>query len=359
MTLREELKMNATDVLCCEVLVVGAGGIGCELLKNLVLENFGKITVIDLDTIDISNLNRQFLFQKIHVGRSKAEVAKESVMRFRPKCEITAFHKSIFSSVFDTDFFSRFDLVFNALDNHAARRHVNRMCVATKVPLIESGTAGYLGQVEPLIPSGLLSLNCVHDKAESNANKEDFRTGCYECQPRGSGQRTYPACTIRNTPSEPIHCVVWAKYLFNQLFGEPDVDDEDVSPDLTDPDLQHSETTVSKSTNEVINGSAPPKQVSGNTSVSRFADGPASLRDWFLAQWKEKNHEGQMLTAPRNLAWRLFHQDLVTLVGMRDLWVDRRDRREPSPLGSSILEEAVNHNSGLCIRSVSFHSRFR
>lgn len=90
----------------------------------------------------------------------------------------------------------------------AARKHVNRMCVATKVPLIEAGTAGYLGQVEPLIPfSSDLENNCL-------ARSKNFRTGCYECQPRGTNQRHYPACTIRNTPSEPIHCVVWAKYLF-------------------------------------------------------------------------------------------------------------------------------------------------
>lgn len=86
------------------------------------------------------------------------------------------------------------------------------MCISAKIPLIESGTAGYLGQVEPLIP--------VVETSESEATNTEanqattYRTGCYECQPRGLGQRHYPACTIRNTPSEPIHCVVWAKYLF-------------------------------------------------------------------------------------------------------------------------------------------------
>jgi ubiquitin-like 1-activating enzyme E1 B len=54
--------------------MVGAGGIGCELLKTLVLSGFEDIEMIDLDTIDVSNLNRQFLFRKRHVGMSKAQV---------------------------------------------------------------------------------------------------------------------------------------------------------------------------------------------------------------------------------------------------------------------------------------------
>uniref|UniRef100_A0A8C7ILC8 SUMO-activating enzyme subunit 2 n=1 Tax=Oncorhynchus kisutch TaxID=8019 RepID=A0A8C7ILC8_ONCKI len=185
-SLRKEL---ADSLSACRVLVVGAGGIGCELLKNLVLTGFKNIEVIDLDIIDVSNLNRQFLFQKKHVGKSKAQVAKESVLQFCPTANITAYH--------DT-----------------ARNHVNRMCLAADIPLIESGTAGYLGQVT-VIKKGL--------------------TECYECQPKPT-QKTFPGCTIRNTPSEPIHCIVWAKYLFNQLFGEEDADQE-VSPDTADPEL--------------------------------------------------------------------------------------------------------------------------
>jgi molybdopterin/thiamine biosynthesis adenylyltransferase len=57
------------------ILMVGAGGIGCELLKNLVLSGFGEIHIVDLDTIDLSNLNRQFLFRHEHIKKSKALVS--------------------------------------------------------------------------------------------------------------------------------------------------------------------------------------------------------------------------------------------------------------------------------------------
>jgi len=98
----------------------------------------------------------------------------------------------VYRADFGLTFFKRFTVVLNALDNRAARNHVNRMCLAADVPLIESGTAGYEGQVE-LIKKGL--------------------SQCYECTPKAA-QKTFPGCTIRNTPSEPIHCIVWAKHLF-------------------------------------------------------------------------------------------------------------------------------------------------
>jgi ubiquitin-like 1-activating enzyme E1 B len=60
------------------VLLIGAGGIGCELLKNLVLTGFGEVHIVDLDTIDLSNLNRQFLFRQEHIKKPKAIVGQNA-----------------------------------------------------------------------------------------------------------------------------------------------------------------------------------------------------------------------------------------------------------------------------------------
>ncbi|KAF2216986.1 hypothetical protein CERZMDRAFT_32663 [Cercospora zeae-maydis SCOH1-5] len=222
------------------VLLVGAGGIGCELLKNLVCCGFGcgfkappaqnnagaaqaaqqaglleppsgkkaEIVVVDLDTIDLSNLNRQFLFRKHHIKKPKAFVAKETASAFNPSANIDAHHASIFDDQYDVEFFESFDIVFNALDNLAARRHVNRMCLAADVPLIESGTTGFNGQVQA-IRKGV--------------------TECYDCNEKPV-QKSFPICTIRSTPSQSIHCIVWAKsYLLPELFGTSEEDSSDVA----------------------------------------------------------------------------------------------------------------------------------
>jgi len=199
------------------LFVVGAGGIGCELLKNLVLSGFRDIEVIDLDTIDVSNLNRQFLFRRHHVDRPKAEVAAEAVKAFRPDVKIVVHHGNIKEAKYGVDFISKFDAVINALDNLEARRHVNRLCLAAEKPLLEAGSTGYLGQVT------------VIKKGE---------TECFECQAKPT-QKVYPYCTIRSTPEKPVHCLVWAKNLFDLCFGP--TDDSNLLSDLGEEMKQYRE----------------------------------------------------------------------------------------------------------------------
>eukprot|EP00727_Mastigamoeba_balamuthi_P004338 m51a1_g13902 putative sumo-activating enzyme subunit 2 (622) ;mRNA; r:751841-753833 len=213
----------AAKVAAARVLVVGAGGIGCELLKNLVLTGFRNIDVVDLDNIDLSNLNRQFLFSREHIGRSKCQVASAVVQSRWGGCApaagglcVRAHHENIKSPALGPTFVGSCSLVVNALDNLDARRHVNRVCLAAGVPLLESATEGYMGHVNPI---------------------RGGATECFECQPR-QAPKVYAVCTIRSNPTEPIHCITWAKMLFARLWGVQDdsnaVTDLDKAPGAED-----------------------------------------------------------------------------------------------------------------------------
>ena len=293
--LEEGLLKKVTDA---KVFVVGAGGIGCELLKNLVLTGFQDIVVIDLDTIDVSNLNRQFLFQKRHVNKPKALVAKETVLKLNPNAKIEAKHDTVFNPEYNVHYFKQFDVVLNALDNNAARNHVNRLCLAADVPLVESGSAGYLGQVTVI---------------------KKKLTQCHECVP-APRQKTFPGCTIRNTPSELIHCVVWAKYLFNQLFGEEDAD-QDVSPDSADPEAVE-EALNQKSTNQ---GNEEEK---GASEIKRV-----NTRQWV----RDIDYNCEQIFN------KLFSADVKYLLSMDKLW---KKRKPPVPmLWDSSIDKTIENES--------------
>ncbi|GIL75048.1 hypothetical protein Vretifemale_4869 [Volvox reticuliferus] len=278
-------KIKSAKVLC-----VGAGGIGCELLKTLVCTGFRNIEVVDLDTIEISNLNRQFLFRKHHVGQSKAITAAQVVKGFCPTASITAHHANMKESHFDVDFFRGFDLVLNGLDNLEARRHVNRLCLAAERPLVESGTAGYLGQVT------------VHLKGS---------TECFECHPKPT-PKSFPICTLRNTPDRPIHTIVWAKdLLFNRLFGRPDA----VS-DLDDQARREDGQNSSASAND---GDA-----AASAAAAAASDVPAEDPSFFLRRDGESSLEYAARVFERVYTW-----DIEQLCGVKELW---EKRPPPKPM---------------------------
>lgn len=189
------------NIRSSKVLMVGVGGIGCELIKNLLLTGFGEVHIVDLDTITLSNLNRQFLFRQKDIDKSKALTTIKAVDKFNYfGCKLIAHHGNIMNTtLFPITWWDQFTYIYNALDNLEARRYVNLMALYLNKPLMESGTTGFEGQVQPIYP---------------------YQSECFDCQDKPT-PTTFPVCTIRSTPSKPVHNITWAKdFLFNQLFDE-------------------------------------------------------------------------------------------------------------------------------------------
>jgi molybdopterin/thiamine biosynthesis adenylyltransferase len=142
------------------LFIVGAGAIGCELLKNFAMVNMGskgKITVTDPDHIENSNLSRQFLFRQKHVKKPKSATASAVLIQMNPnlKNHISARLDKVCEEsedIYSDEFFKSQSVIANALDNVRARQYMDKRCVSNKVPLFESGTLGPKGHVQVIVP---------------------------------------------------------------------------------------------------------------------------------------------------------------------------------------------------------------
>ncbi|CAD8204909.1 unnamed protein product [Paramecium pentaurelia] len=185
------------------VFVVGAGAIGCELLKNYALLGVGKngaIYVTDPDIIENSNLSRQFLFREKHIRKPKSLTAAAVVKSMNPDINIIARLDKVCQEtqdIYHNQFYKQMNCVTNALDNVQARLYIDSKCVENDICLIESGTLGTKGHVQTIIPN----------LTESYASKQDPEQN-----------NDIPYCTLRMFPENNIHCLEWARDKFEQYF---------------------------------------------------------------------------------------------------------------------------------------------
>lgn len=184
--------------------IVGAGAIGCELLKILAMMGLGSgingsIFITDMDKIEQSNLNRQFLFRKEDIGKSKSLVASNKTKQMNKDITIRSKEDKMCpetENIYTHEFYNEIDIVINALDNVEARLYMDSQCIWYEKPLFESGTLGTKGNTQVIIPH----------MTESYASTRD---------PSGN---SIPMCTLKNFPYNINHTIEWARDEFEELF---------------------------------------------------------------------------------------------------------------------------------------------
>ena len=145
------------------VIIVGIGGIGCPVAQYLVSTGVKNLTLIDNDIIQLSNLNRQILFNENDLGEKKVEVAKKKLCFINSKNNIHAISK-IISKNNISQILSNASLVIDTTDNWKSMILINDYCVKNSIPLLSSSVIGYDGQVILFRNNkkNHLCLNCIY-----------------------------------------------------------------------------------------------------------------------------------------------------------------------------------------------------
>ncbi|TDH70555.1 hypothetical protein CCR75_005484 [Bremia lactucae] len=202
------------------MFLVGAGAIGCEMLKNWAMmgvasNKSGAIYITDMDTIEKSNLNRQFLFRSEDVQQAKSSVAARAIKEMNPDINVQAYVSRVGAeseSKFNDDFFESLSGVCTALDNVEARLYMDQRCLFYGLPMFESGTLGTKGNTQIVVPHKTENYGASRDPPE----------------------KSIPICTLKNFPNAIEHTLQWARDWFEGEFFQAPLD---VQRYLSGPEL--------------------------------------------------------------------------------------------------------------------------
>ncbi len=157
-----------------KVLVVGAGALGNETVKDLVLFGFRHIDVLDMDHVVRSNLNRCVLFREgdESSGRGKADLVAERARQLSSEANISPKNGMVQSM--GSEEMRQYDMILGCLDNVAARLHLNANSYHAQVPYIDGGTDGFRGKLQVVVPPVTPCLQCAMNRSHFKVMERRF-----------------------------------------------------------------------------------------------------------------------------------------------------------------------------------------
>ena len=142
-----------------KVMVVGAGALGNEVIKNLVLMGIGHIFIVDFDTIELANLSRSVLFRESDSGRKKAEVAAARAKEINPNVHVQYVHGDVTTDI-GLGVFRRMDVIIGCLDNREARLAINRFAYWINKPWVDGAIQEFFGLARVFVPGQGACFEC-------------------------------------------------------------------------------------------------------------------------------------------------------------------------------------------------------
>jgi molybdopterin-synthase adenylyltransferase len=146
------------------IFIAGAGGLGSPIALYLAVAGIGTITLVDMDTVDQSNLNRQILHTDRDIGKKKTVSAIEKLTEYNPDITINAIDTTIGEDNVH-ELVGRADGIVDAMDNYPVRYLLNRVAYEKKVPFFHGAIRGFYGQATTIIPGKTPCLACIFPKA--------------------------------------------------------------------------------------------------------------------------------------------------------------------------------------------------
>ncbi len=142
-------------------LIAGLGGLGSPLVLYLAAVGVGHLQLVDRDTVELSNLNRQILHWDKDIGRKKARSASDKVAKINPTTRVEAFDITIDQNNV-AQVTKDCDIILDAMDNFSVRYMLNRAAIARRIPLIHGAVYGYEGRLATIIPGQTACLECLY-----------------------------------------------------------------------------------------------------------------------------------------------------------------------------------------------------
>jgi adenylyltransferase/sulfurtransferase len=146
------------------IFIAGAGGLGSPVSIYLAVAGVGEITIVDMDTVDMTNLNRQILHTDRDSGKKKTVSAIEKLHEYNPDVTVNAIDTTI-SAENVNELVGRADGIVDAMDNYPVRYLLNRVALEKNIPFFHGGIRGFYGQATTIIPGTTPCLECIFTKA--------------------------------------------------------------------------------------------------------------------------------------------------------------------------------------------------